>query len=162
MIPFYAPEIRLTPLSLSDGVGTLALDFSRGAWNVNSIVFSIDIDTTRFTFDPEIDVRFPVHEPSNVSLSYDVSDSDGEIDILISDLGSVLPEGLLLEIDLHLVEGAAGWGQMVSFSMDPPVSFGDDEGRGLYGLASVVSSVFTDGFESGDTSAWSMTDGESY
>jgi hypothetical protein len=94
------------------------------------------------------------------SWSFDVSDTGGELDVVVADLSTVvvLGEGLLVEVDLRVLGVGAGPIEGgVDFSVELPASFGDTEGRSVPGTAEVgpeVQELFVDGFESGDTSAW--------
>ena len=98
-----------------------------------------DDDETRLIFDnvPGA-VRFLGTPVALESLIPDADDTDGELDVVIADLTTtqVLSEGLLLEVDLRLLEpGAATIEYGVTFSTEPPASFGDVEGRSVPGTA---------------------------
>jgi len=145
---------------------TLSLGFDSGGHAISALVFSLDIDRSRLTFDPTDanqdgvpdSVTLPEGVPSITVINWDPADSDGEIDVLLSNLsGAALPQGVILEFELTPDQGgwAADW---VAFSDDPPASFGNDLGQDVAGTTEVLGlgAIFVDGFESGDTGAWSQ------
>ena len=128
---------------------------------INSLMFSLDYDETRLVFDDVPGaVRFLGAPDLVQTLSFDIDDTDGELDLVMADLSTtqVLREGVLVEIDLRLLEpGADEIEGGVTFSAEPPASFGDVAGRSVPGTAEIdtsASMIFADGFESGDTSTW--------
>ncbi len=161
---------------------TLVLDLSRPAakgqpyylpvgltfadTSVTALVFSIDLDTRRLRFDPadnDLDgvpdsVTLPAGTPSITYIGYDPDDAGGEIDIMLVNLsGAPLPQDVLLLIELETRRGgsASGW---IDFADDPPPSFGNALGGNVDGVTLVLGGdIFADGFESGDTGAWSLT-----
>ena len=160
---------------------TLVLDLSRPAvkgqpydlpvgftftdTTVTALAFSIDIDTRRLDFDPADDdmdgvpdsVTLPAGMPSITYIGYDPDDAGGEIDVMLANLsGAPLPQGVLLLIELEARrEGSAS--RWIDFADDPPPSFGNAQGSNVDGTTLVLGlDIFADGFESGNTSAWSI------
>ncbi len=160
--PSEGPRLSL-PAELSSEAGGVvaAITFEPRGAAVNSLTFSLDYDQDRLIFDdlPGA-VRFLGTPVSQRSLSFDAGDTDGELDVVVADFTTtrVLSEGLLVEVDLRLLDpGAAMIDGGVIFSVEPPASFGDVEGRSVPGTAEVdrgPQEIFADGFESGDTLAW--------
>lgn len=162
---FLGPELRLDgTLPLSLGVPLqVPIDFLANGFTISAIVFSLDLDLDRLDFDPTDAngdgvpdaVHFPFGTPGLVMVSFDAGDTDGELDFLLANLsGLPLPEGLLVEIELTPTRN--GWlASHIAFATDPPVSFGDDQGNDVPGSTIVTgTTLFADGFESGDLSAW--------
>ncbi len=142
------------------------LGFTGGDHTITAIAFSLDLDAAGLAFDPtdaDLDgipdaVTLPAGMPPIVVIDYDPDDPDGEIDVLLADLsGTPLAEGVILEFELTPSQSGtvASW---IRFSDDPAPSFANDQGEDVAGTAIVLGSdiLFTDGFESGDTSAWSQ------
>ncbi len=156
------PRLSLPTELSSTGEGVVAaITFEPRGAAVNSLIFSLDYDETRLTFDDVPGaVRFFGEPVSLRSLTFDAGDTDGELDVVIADLTTtrVLSEGLLVEVDLRLLEaGTITVRDGVTFSAEPPASFGDVEGHSVPGTAEIDTAIqvlFADGFESGDTSAW--------
>ncbi len=130
---------------------------------ITALVFSIDIDAGRLLFDPTDSdgdgvpdaVELPEGRPSIVYITYDPDDQDGEIDVMLLNLsGAPLPEGVLLEFTFETVHGSR-LGRWLRYSEDPRPSFGNAQGQNVGGIAIYLDrELFADGFESGDTSAW--------
>lgn len=153
-------------MQTSAGVPLVApLGFASGAHTITAIAFSFDLDSTGLTFDPtdtDLDgvpdaVTLPAGVPAVVVVDYDPTEPDGEIDVLLANLsGAPLAEGVILELELTPNQSgtAASW---ISFSENPEPSFANDQGADVCGSARVLGSavVFSNGFESGDTCAWS-------
>ncbi len=143
------------------------MGFANGGHTITAIAFSLDLDPSGLAFDPtdsDMDglpdsVSLPEGEPPVFVFDYDPADTDGEIDVLMADLsGTPLPEGVIIEFELTPSQNGvvAAW---IDFSGDPAPSFSNDMGEDVEGTASVLGGelIFADGFESGDTSAWSAT-----
>ncbi len=135
---------------------------------ITVLTFSIDIDIDRLVFSPpdhDMDgvpdaVTLPAGVPSLVYVDYDRDDDGGELDFMLANLsGAPLPQGIILKIRLRPLRGGDlfSW---VRFSTDPPPSFGNAQGQSVDGTTVIFAqAIFADGFESGDTSAWSRIDG---
>ncbi len=130
---------------------------------VGSVALSLDLDPAVFNPD-EIDADsdgvpdllvFPGGEPGLAVVSFDAADSDGELDLLVADLTMTpLAEGVLLELGVP-VDGTWEPPAGLSVSSDPPPSFGSVTGVDVGGQVYVgETGIFSDGFESGDTTAW--------
>ncbi len=133
---------------------------------LTALVFSIDLDTRWLSFDPadaDMDgvpdaVILPAGMPSIIYVDYDPDDAGSELDVMLANLsGAPLPQGVILAFELTSVR--RGWiHRWIDFAEDPQASFGDAQGRRVDGTTLVLSRrIFADGFESGDTSAWSLT-----
>ncbi len=130
---------------------------------VTALVFSIDLDASRLLFDPTDSdgdgvpdaVELPEGRPSITFITYDPEDDDGEIDIMLANLsGAPLPEGVILEFTFEAVHGGR-LSRWLRYSEDPSPSFGNAQGQNVGGIAIYLDrELFADGFESGDTSAW--------
>ncbi len=152
-------------LDVTAGTVTVPVTFTSGGLAISSIVFSLDFDQTRLSFDPADSdgdgtpdaVRFLGASASTQSVSFDLDDATGELDVLISDLSQIQMDGPLVEVELQVLDGgAAVLGGAVLFSPAPEASFGDTEGHSVPGTTEVVvAAFFADGFESGDLSGWS-------
>ena len=133
---------------------------------INAMVFSIDINTNRLLFDPADHngdgvpdaVSFPAGMPSIAYVDYDPNDADGEIDVMLTNLsGAPLPQDIILEFEFISIRRGSIFNR-IRFSDDPPPSFGDAQGQNVAGTAQVLGhKIFADGFESGNTRAWSRT-----
>ncbi len=143
---------------------------------VSAILFSLDFDETCLEFDPTDDdpedgipddIIFELPSQFSGAVEYRAEDTDGELDFVIADFGpplASLPDGSIAYVVLTPVCQPEETAIIVrvGFSEDPPASFGDTEGQNVSGTSidgSIIieESIFTDGFESGDTSAWSIT-----
>lgn len=149
------------------GVPLIApLGFDNGAHAITSIAFSIDLETARLAFDggdadgdgiPDgVAVLGPL--PQVVVIQYDADDVDGELDVLLANLsGASLAEGVILEMTLTPQEGGT-LTEWIHFSETPAASFGNAQGEDVEGDTFVIGrQLFSDGFESGDSGAWSET-----
>lgn len=163
------PQLRLPEVlevgAMEEVVGTVF--FTAGGTSINSLAFSVDYDANRLEFDPSDDdmdgvpdaIRFIGTMAGILDVSFEGSDGDGELDFLLTD-PAVAPQtfadGALIEIRwraLTLDDEVFG---AVRFADEPPVSFGDTEGRSVPGDARVSPPVlFADGFESGAVGGWS-------
>ncbi len=144
----------------------LPLEFANNGHTITATAFSFDIATVQLEFDPtdaDMDgipdtVTFPAGEPETIVIAWDPDDPDGELDVLLANLSGIpLPEGVIMEFELLPSRSgvAASW---ILFSNHPPVSFSDDQGQDVDGTAIVLGSdLFADGFETGDTGAWSRS-----
>ena len=162
-------ELPADLLVSPDDTVSYPLSFAGNGQAISTVALSFDIDTTRLVFDPtdaDLDgipdsVRFLGTAASVRSVVYDPADLDGELDLLITDLSATpvtLADGTLLEIDFGVPGGEPILSQGLTFGADPGATFGDDQGRRVDGDSEVVVLIlFTDGFESGDVSAWATS-----
>ncbi len=148
-----------------DGTVVAQVRFEGQEHDINSVVFSLDFNQDLLVFDDhdsdQDGVPDSVHLHSGLlveSVGFNPNDSQGELDFLITDFASVprtLTDGLLVEVELQLIQPADTVVNGVLFSADPRASFGDVDGRGVPGTAEMLYEVlFADGFDSGDFSAW--------
>ncbi len=102
-------------------------------------------------------VRYPNAVPELAMLIVNVDDVDGELDIVLAYPSSTrLTKGVLVEIGVPvLVPGDPTTG--LSVSTTPAPSFGTVDGADVFGEVVIVggTTIFRDGFESGNTGAWS-------
>ncbi len=137
------------PLSAAEGVVEVPVGFD-GAVLTSGVAFSLDYDQTCLDFDPTdgdadgIPDAITVNVPADfeVSVFFDLGDSDGEIDVVISDYLSpiaALSDGPLVTVAFTTTCSPAQGTTVsapVGFSTDPPVSFSDDLGQSLAGSSS--------------------------
>ena len=119
---------------------TVPINFSADGNSINSLALSVDIDESALTFDgsdgngdgaPDA-VTMSLPAGYIASVSYDASDTDGEIDIAIFTLSSVpLPDGQIGSITLGT--GGTSGDAVVGFSSDPVASFGNTSGQSVAG-----------------------------
>lgn len=166
-----APELvipaRITaPTTTSTVVVPVA--FAPSAHAISSVVFSLELDSdaVRFNeFDSDSDgmpdaVRFIGVQSSLRSVSFVADDAGAKLDFLISDFSASparLREGTLVEIELEVLSSAPELDRPVVFWNGLRASFGDVLGRSIEGRARVEDVVFSDGFESGYLSAWTIS-----
>lgn len=156
-----APVLEVSS-SFDSGKVWLRGRLMRNGSAVGSLAYSLDLDPGVFELS-QIDVngdyvpdhlRFPSGTPGLAFVEFSASDSDGELDILLADLGQApLAEGVLVEIG---IPAAAAQTRGFDLAHDPAPSFGSVTGGDLPGIAVVGILLFTDGFESGDTVRWSI------
>ena len=131
--------------AVSDGTATVPLTFTANGEFISSIVFSIDFDETRLTFDPADnnfdgipDAVVPSLPFSHIaSIVYDGSDTDGEIDVTIFDATvplAALSDGNLMQITFGVKTIAGEETAPIIFSFDPPLSFGNTSGNEVIGM----------------------------
>lgn len=113
---------------------------------VSSLLFSIDYDETWLTFDPAdhdedgvpdaIVFNLPDHFVRSVTI--DLNDASGELDIMIASFASpahVLPEGELLSITFGLGSSTDTTEAIIAFAQQPEPSLGDRNGYAISGSA---------------------------
>ena len=139
-------ELGPWEVPVMDGRVVSTLELHSADWDVNSLVVSLDLDTTRYTFDPtDVDadgipdaVRVSGDVPSNVSVRWDVSDTDGELDVVLTnpgtDASAAFSDPFRVEIGVEILDPPSGSpsGYVVQpfrFSSEPGPSLGDVEGR---------------------------------
>ncbi len=151
---------------------TAELVLSSPDHDINSLAVSLDLDTDRYTIDttdadddglPDA-ITVIGAAPSNVDASWNPTDLDGELDLLLTRPGTqstdAFPDTLTVRIEARLFDPSAAGPyvqQPFRYSTEPLPSAGDVTGRSqpLTAVLPIVG-LFSDGFESGDTSAWSV------
>ncbi len=135
---------------------------------ITALVFSLDINGEVLAFDPTDDdmdgipdsVTLPSGLPSVIYIDFDPDDDDGEIDVMLVNLsGAPLPRGVIIRFTFEATQNGpiSNW---LRFSDDPQPSFGNAQGQNVEGtLVYFRQRIFADGFESGDTSAWTRQHG---
>ena len=118
---------------------------------ISGLIFSLDIDPTCLAFNdtdangdgiPDA-AQFVVPLQFSPSISYQPDDTDGELDVVITDYSpplASLPNGplLALRFDVICEPDVADNSRIsdISFSSYPPVSFGNPAGQGVPGISS--------------------------
>ena len=144
------------------------LTFTGGGHEITAIAFSLDLDLDALQLDSADDngdgipdaVSFPFGAAGFTIVSFDATDQDAELDILLAELsGLPFSDGLLLEIEV-VPTGVGQVADWIRFSRNPAPSFGNAQGQDVPGSATVTGSglIFADGFESGDLSRWQKSD----
>jgi len=148
------PELRI-PTGLGAASGeTLAvpIELTVTGEELASVALSVDFDETCLEFDPTdadgdgVPDAVSISAPAafDATVFVDLVDSDGEIDLLISDFPpeEVLPSGTLATLELSarpIPSCTPAFGEVVTapviFSTDPPPSFGDTAGQSVPGQA---------------------------
>ena len=126
---------------------------------LTSVVFSIDFDESWLSFDDSdgngdgVPDAVSLNLPSGyvAAASYDASDSDGEIDVVVypGESAPPLPAGTLLNVQLTAGAPQSNFVAEVKSSHDPYASFGSDEGFSIPGIMS-------------DGSVWILTNGSRF
>ncbi|MCA9994880.1 MAG: PKD domain-containing protein [Anaerolineales bacterium] len=125
-------------------VVTLPITFDNGGNNISSLVFSVDFDPSLLLFDnsdnnldgiPDaIDFNVPVAFAPSVT--FDASDTDGELDFAIFDFApplASLPSGDIATITFTTADVGSEVVTAVNFSTDPSASFGSNTGQSIPG-----------------------------
>ena len=118
---------------------------------ISGVIFSLDIDPTCLAFNdsdangdgiPDA-AQFVVPLQFSPSISYQPDDTDGELDVVITDYSpplASLPNGPLLALRFDVIcEPDVTDNSRISditFSSYPPVSFGNPAGQGVQGISS--------------------------
>lgn len=128
---------------------TIPVNFTSNTTNIASVTFSLDIDETCLTFDgitdgdlngiPDAVTGLP--SGYSPSISYDDSDTDGEIDVILSDQSNpldALSDGALATFAFGVQSGCRTTDGTLTnvdflFSTDPAASFGDTSGGAVAG-----------------------------
>lgn len=131
------------------GKSTVGISFTGTADLISSASLSIDYDDACLAVSPadkNLDgvpdaVLFQVLPSFVTSATIDVTDTDGELDIVVSDMSlpfSTLTDGMLLEITFDVLctpESGATITAPVNFSQNPSISFGNSSGQSVQGVA---------------------------
>ena len=140
---------RIPAVVGSSAIVTVNLDTDGEA--ISGLIFSLDIDPTCLAFNdsdangdglPDA-AQFVVPLQFTPSLGYQPDDTDGEIDVVITDYSpplAALPNGpvLALRFDVICEPDVADNSRIsdITFSSYPPVSFGNPAGQGVPGANS--------------------------
>ena len=123
---------------------SLPIQFTANGHQINSIAFSIDYDENWLSFDNTDGNSDGIPDAMSLSLpagyspmvTFDASDTDGEIDIAIFTLSpSPLPDGQIGVITLGVGNPPSPTEAAVAFSSDPVASFGNTSGQSVDGTA---------------------------
>ena len=140
---------RIPAVVGATAVVTVNLDADGEA--ISGLIFSLDIDPTCLAFnDTDADgdgipdaAQFVVPLQFTPSISYQPDDTDGEIDVVITDYSpplASLPNGpvLALRFDVVCEPDVTDNSRIsdITFSTYPPVSFGNPAGQGVPGISS--------------------------
>ena len=136
-IPAYAGQEVVVPVA-----------FTGNGNDIASTIFSLDFDENCLSFDPTDGdqdglpdaVTFDLPGGFNGSVTFDGSDSDGELDFYIADvfppLGS-LSDGSIVSVTLDVTcQPTSTAIAPVGFSADPPATFGNTGGQSVPGTTS--------------------------
>lgn len=150
--------LSLGASELRAGSTVIPIHFDPRGQNLIATAFSLDL-APGATFDAAdndadgIPDSIDVIYPGNIrAITYDPADTNGEIDILLGDVSGApraLPRGTLLEIRFP----ATVHPSLVELSTSPSPSFGTATGASA---PAQLSTLFSDGFESGDFRGWSF------
>jgi hypothetical protein len=142
---------------------TVPVLFTPGGANISSTILSIDFDESCLTFNPADPIVYNLPAGYFKSVSYNASDTDGEIDITLIDPAPPivpLPLGELARLTFHVKPACGGTATStlasVGFSSAPSVSFGAS-GQSKPGF-SLDGSVEVLGGTRGDCNADQMID----
>ena len=143
---------RIPAVVGASAIVTVNLDSDGEA--ISGLIFSLDIDPTCLAFNntdanadgiPE-SAQFVVPLQFTPSISYQPDDTDGEIDVVITDYSpplATLPNGpvLALRFDVVCEPDVADNSRIsdITFSAYPPASFGSPAGQGVPGISSAGS-----------------------
>lgn len=137
---------------------SLPIQFTANGNQINSIAFSIDYDESWLSFDNTDGNSDGIPDAMSLSLpagyspmvSFDASDTDGEIDIAIFTLSpSPLPDGQIGAITLGVGNPPSQTEAAVAFSSEPVASFGNTSGQSVDGTADGGSVLIVDDDEVG-------------
>jgi len=123
---------------------TVPVNFTAHGHSISSVVFSVDYDETWLSFDPTDSdgdgipdaVTFNVPGAFSASVTFDSTDTDGELDFSIGDFFpplAALPDGVIVSITLDVGSPPSTTEAAVNFSQDPPASFGSTAGQSIPG-----------------------------
>jgi hypothetical protein len=123
---------------------TMPVNFTANGHNISVVVFSVDYDQTWLTFDPTDGngdgipdtVTFNVPAGFSAGVTFNVGDTDGELDFAILDPTlpfASLPGGTIVSITLNVGNPPSATEAAVNFSHDPAASFGNTAGQSVPG-----------------------------
>lgn len=122
----------------------LDVDYSSNTKSISSLAFSIDYDPDVLIFDPKDEngdgipdsILFDLPSGFEKSMSFDIEDQDGELDIVVFDPSvplNALPDSVIVKIRFVARTRSDDVLLPIRFSNDPPVSFGDVNGKSVEG-----------------------------
>lgn len=153
-----AATLRLEIENLRAKGGTLVIDLVPGSEPISALALSVDVDPSVTLTD----VRFLGPGPA-AAISIDLTDRTGELDVLWFDpteTPETLRAGRLVEVDFTRTTSSSPATGLARFSRTPAPSLGSVLGCSIdVVLETVGELLFADGFETGDTSAWSAIGG---
>jgi hypothetical protein len=147
-----------TPAEPGDQV-TVPITLQGNGAEVSSLLFSLDFDETWLTFDPADHdgdgipdaITFTLPDGFVRSATFDSSDGDAELDIMIASFASpalALPDGPLLSVTFDVGVPTGIREAVVVFAQEPAPSFGDTSGRAQAGVTSSGSVLISESSES--------------
>lgn len=124
------------------------VNFDNSEVDISAVAFSIDYDATVLSFngeDADLDgnadgVTFNVPAAFRPSATYDASDEDGELDLLVMDYSlpiATLPNGQIATITFDII-GDISAGTAIRFSQTPAASFSTTMGESVLGVTEDV------------------------
>ncbi len=152
-VPTLPPVLNLPTLIIASNVAaqtggqvTVPIEFRKGDAVISSAVFSIDFDQSCLSFNPADGnsdglpdaITFLVPNGFSITASFDASDTDGELDIIVNSNASPPPTlnsfNPLLTIQFSVICNPSG-SQVapVIFSADPSPTFGGPSGNAITG-----------------------------
>jgi photosystem II stability/assembly factor-like uncharacterized protein len=126
------------------GKVTVPVQYTSNGNSISSIIFSVDLDPAWLTFastDANTDglpdaVQLSLPTGFNASVTYDPTDTDGELDISIFDPSlplATLPEGQLMTLTFTAGTPPSTTETALNLSVNPPLSFGNTGGISVTG-----------------------------
>lgn len=147
--PRVGPELSIPAMipALPNSTVSIPVTFNAHGNNIASAIFSIDIDNTWLSLDPSIPFSLTLTLPLGFvgGCWADPGDSDGEIDCWVMDPTEPilsLPDGVIASLTLATGNAPDGTVAPVTFSPEPPVSFGTTYGGSIPGAATPGSVLF--------------------
>ncbi len=126
------------------GSANVPVNYTANGHSISSVILSVDYDEEWLSFDatdgngdgiPDT-VTFNLPSAFNGSVTFDATDTDGELDFFMADLFpplASLSDGEIVSIELDVGEAPGGTVTVVGFSQDPAASFGNTEGQSVPG-----------------------------
>ena len=132
---------------------TVPVNFKANGNAISTIVFSVDYDEKRLSFDPTDGdedgvpdaITFNLPAGFNGSVAFDGSDTDGELDFIIADVFpplSALPDRTIVYIRLNVGNLPQSGEAAINFSRDPVASFGNTSGQSVKGTTNNGSCLY--------------------
>lgn len=133
----------------SNSTVIVPVQFTSNGNLISSMIFSVDYSNTYLQFNPTLPFSITMNLPAGFTgdCTYDLADTDGEIDCFVLDpLAplSALPDGVIASIKLTTGSASPNTTAPVGFSLNsPPTSFGSTAGQSVLG-STVDGSVLID------------------